>query len=261
MKYIYFHGGPGFNANPERYTFQKWMAQKGCEVILWEEPSLKRPSGPKYISGSQCFENYQFTLKKFFNTVQEQHPNEKFELIGFSFGAYAATYIFRNFPHAINKIHLISPCFNFEAVDRNLLNIGLDELEQSGKVEFIPLLKNVDEGSLGKLTPELEKAFGIILSETNFLNHYWRNHQAKDHFLQYYSGDEYEFDFTSFLEMRKTMDINLEKITDIPLHIYVGKYEKVIDVGHEVSMIKTQVQDPHIHTLSESAHYPHIEEF
>ncbi|MCB9090918.1 MAG: alpha/beta hydrolase [Halobacteriovoraceae bacterium] len=258
MKYLYFHGGPGFNANPERNILTPIFEKNGLEIAFWEEPSVLRPDGPAFVAGENCFQNYINELEKFFK--KEIEGQNKVALIGHSFGCHSVSHLALNFQESISKVYLIAPDLDLPAADINMLTIGRDDYFNNQEIKAATRLTEILENFDGKMTEELEEGFQLLLSNPRFLGYYWKNLEVMPNYFSHYADPEYGFDYNSFVTMRRVQAFQYPNNSSIEAHLILGSHDNIISKKNERKLVNQYFPQVIEHIFEDSAHYPHIEE-
>jgi pimeloyl-ACP methyl ester carboxylesterase len=255
MKALYFHGGPGFNSNPERNLLRERFIRDGWDVRFWDEPSVRRPAGPAYCE-KDAFENLLLSAEAF---LLEYYDGTPVLIIGHSFGAHALCFLALHHPEKIAKAVFISSDLSVTEADRGLFRILAHDYLSHGddrgeKLEAL-LARNMEEFS-----PATEEGYDLLIQNPRLLDYYWFNRDQMAEFLPYYAEPGYEIDLEGFRSVRRSFrEVHLVG-SMVPATAVFGENDVCISEDAEVSKLKSRFLDLTIHRLPHSAHYPHVEE-
>src|SRR5665647_1801039 len=183
MKYIFVHGGPGLNSNPERNILKPLIEVQGHELLFWNEPSLLR--------GQICDQDhaYQYWLNSLSNFIIKNSGQEQVAIIAHSFAAFAINDILPEVGTKIGKLILIAPIFDLMKLDQNLIDLAIRfharDANIAGIVELEELKRNMPDYFN-------EKRFSIILKaigHEEVLPSYWHNKKASVLYNQFFVED------------------------------------------------------------------------
>jgi pimeloyl-ACP methyl ester carboxylesterase len=256
MKYLFVHGGPGFNSIPEKNLWNEKFNQKGHEIFFWNEPSANRPSNIEF-SVDNAFENQKESLLKFIN----EQINGDFIIIAHSYGAFLTHSILNEISQTVIKIIYIAPVLNLKELDENFMTISALDYEKNGNIQSATLIQD-----LIKTLPATfnEERFASILEafkNPNVFNYYWSNSDAQMNYNKYFAQEGHEFDLTSYKAVRE--DIKNEKATEtyqIPVMAFFGAYDPISIMRNELKNLYTCYSNVEPQVFNSSSHYPHIEE-
>src|SRR4051812_27431621 len=116
MNLLYFHGGPGFNSNPEKELLLDRFSREGLRLFLWNEPSSLRPGGPTF-QAANAFQNYLDRAEEFFLA---HSANEPVVVIGHSFGSHALVHLAALHAEKIRLAVAIDSDLALEQADMNM---------------------------------------------------------------------------------------------------------------------------------------------
>ena len=255
MKYIFVHGGPGLNSNPERNILKPLIEVQGHELLFWNEPSLLR--------GQICDQDhaYQYWLNSLSNFIIKNSGQEQVAIIAHSFAAFAINDILPEVGTKIGKLILIAPVFDLMKLDQNLIDLAIRfharDANIAGIVELEELKRNMPDNFN-------EKRFSIILKaigHEEVLPSYWHNKKVSALYNQFFVEDQYQFDLQSFKAVRQT--ITHEKVRNRfsgTVKIYYGALDPVARLEQDYALLMDLYPNHRLLIGKESGHYPHIEE-
>lgn len=252
--YLFLHGGPGLNSNPEKHLIRDRFHNAGLDIFFWNEPSSQR--SPKPVS-------YNFTnwLASAGNCLQDAaRGGKKVHLLAHSYGAQAAIGLSQKYPCMIERIIFITPAFIIHDVDMKVFafcktDYSDSDPEKAGLLEEI--MRKAGEGF------DDAKASGWLLALGNscLATHYFNNHEAMQKYFGYLMG-EYQIDVESLMEVRKSAyRLPVSERSDIPAVLFFCADDEIIDMdlqkksceSYFSNIIKTVV-------FKRSKHFPHLDE-
>lgn len=252
--YLFLHGGPGLNSNPEKHLMAEKFRMAGLNLFLWNEPSSQRNPTPV---------SYNFTdwLSSAGNCLQNAaRGGKKVHLLAHCYAAQLAIWLSQKHPNLIERIVLIAPAFTVHDVDRKLFAFCKTDYSDSdpGKAaQLEEIIRKADEGF------DDTKANGWLLALGNprLATHYFNDHEV----MQKYFGcftDEYQIDVESLMGVRKSAcRLPVSQRSDIPAVLFFCADDEIIDMdlqkksceSYFSNIIKTVV-------FKRSKHFPHLEE-
>ena len=255
MKVLFFHGGPGFNSRPESQLLSERFASEGLELILWNEPSTLRASGPQFRE-TDAYSNLLFYAEEFFLRHYEGSP---LAIMTHSFGANPACYLAKKHPEKIAEIFFIATGLALPIIDKNIFRFtALDYIAREDE-RGRDLQKIVDQLS-ETFDQNTEAAFGIVSQNPYYFDYYWHNQETKKIYASHFADPRFQFDVISFLAVRRSFaDIDL-KNSRVPAVAIYGKHDIVVSSTIEISMLQRKFASLKSYELAHSSHYPHVEQ-
>ncbi|MGE3608370.1 MAG: alpha/beta fold hydrolase [Bacteriovoracaceae bacterium] len=254
MNFLFIHGGPGLNSNPEKEILSHEFSTNGDTLYFWNEPSRTRGSQLESVT----FEDSCESLKLQILSLKDLGS---LTVIAHSFGAFVFNQILPEIEQYIEKIVLITPVFNLSYLDRNLIKRTALAYESIGDAN-----SEVLKDYLGKFNPNQgfdEQRFNHILiaaSYEKFNDAYWFQKDCMGAYYAHFNDLEYQFSMDNFKSIRSSCSvIESKNKTLIETVIFYGKHDPFI-LSQESELIKQIYPDSNIITMESSSHYPHIEE-
>jgi pimeloyl-ACP methyl ester carboxylesterase len=255
MKVLFFHGGPGFNSRPESQLLSERFASEGFHLILWNEPSTLRPSGPQFRE-TDAYSNLLFYAEEFFLSHYEGSP---LAIMTHSFGANSACYLAKKHPEKIAEIFFVAPGLALPVIDQNIFRFTALDYIARGDERGRDLQKITDQLS-ETFDQNTEAAFGLVAQNPYYFDYYWHNQEAKKIYASHFADPGFQFDILSFLAVRRSyIDIDL-KNSRVPAVAIHGKHDIVVSSAIETSMLQRKFASLKSFELAHSSHYPHVEQ-
>ena len=254
MRALLFHGGPGFNANPERSLFLPDAKSHGIDLILWDEPSMKRPGGPQFRTDA-AFQNYMRAAEDHFLS----HSDEPVTLIGHSFGSFAVAHLSHRHPDRVRTAVFICPVLSLRHADVNMFTIARDDFREHQD----PLAEELDEVlSLysGRFDQNTVRGMHLILLNPRFFSYYWHNQERMSEYMPLYEEPYFGVDLESFFRVRETVSLEPAHTSPVTALAVFGAHDVVVSEDAETDLLRERFQDLSVVRFDNSAHYPHIEE-
>lgn len=245
MKYIFFHYGPGGNANAE----MQWPLFPG-DVEFWNQPQV---STYKDLV-SRCIEK----------ALEHKRKNKNLNIVAHSFGCDLALEVSRE----VKVDHMVLLC--------PMVDIPMSFFNFSHKILRHPELDNSlklkIEEELVVFNPSNIASFWNLVSLITqfpfFDLMYWRNRDAYEKYKKIVS-QEAAFDFimwqkvlNSFLESDSKSKLIFNTVDENDgcqkMDILLGKYDPYFDEKRDVLFWKENFSKANIQIV-ESGHFPHFE--
>lgn len=253
---LFYHGGPGFNSNPERHLLKPRFEKFLGPFELWDEPSAQR--GTLVNLGLSPAEEYLRSAIYFLQT--HATPLKQATIIAHSFGAQIALHLAQICPLLIRKFIFISPVVDLNTLDRNICLIAAEDFKKEGHLEKSKNLLN-QMTLLPELGNDRTELFKLILEDSQLLKHYWKNQEAMANYFSYLTNPPYTFDLQNLFDVRKTHESAIlpRKILIDSIFIY-GDHDPIVQLKQSEGFIETHFARKGIIRFTDSAHYPHLEE-
>lgn len=254
MKTLFFPGGPGFNGKPERELLTAPFRSAGHELVVWDEPSLQRPSGPAF-DASDAWASYIASAEAFFL----EHSAEAVMLVGHSFGCQVIVRLAAAYSERIAKLVYVASTLSPFDADQNIFRAMRDDYAAHGE--------DAPARELDAVLAQQSRAFddnqarGFVLAAQNprLFDGYWFQKARMAEFLSHYQGEN-AVDVDAFLSVRRT----LPPLPIVPLRMpaiaVFGAHEAIVVPEIELALIHARHGDVTAHELDASGHYPHIEQ-
>lgn len=254
MNFLFIHGGPGLNSNPEKELLSSYFTSNSDQLFVWNEPLNLREEAPEVVK----FQHSCSSLKlKIISLAMEG----ELTIIAHSFGAFILDAILPSVEELISKIILITPVSNLSFLDRNIISNSLKFYENTGSSEA-RVLKDYFE-IMNDAEAFNEERFNAILtaaSHDKFNDAYWsKTYLMADYYL-HFAEPKYQFSMANFKSIRETCRIiHSQNGSSVETVIIYGKNDPFI-LSSEADNLQSLYPNSSVTIFNESAHYPHIEE-
>ncbi len=250
---LYFHGGPGLNANPERQLLAPAFHQAGFDIQLFEEPSTKRPNGPPVLKDLAA--GYTAAAADF---LLQHSRAGGVRLIGHSFGTMVVHYLCSKYPALVSQVILIAPCLNINAAELNVVRLAADDFCEA-KLDGHQLLNRYRlELEAGEYAHKRE-AMNLASQDPHLFVHYWSDWQKGQEFLGHYQEPEFAPEPANFAPVRFGFPEPDPTPIPIPALTIYGADDPVAKAREQQPTVSAAFPINQWRTLPCSRHYPHIE--
>jgi pimeloyl-ACP methyl ester carboxylesterase len=256
MKAVYFHGGPGFNSNPERHLLAAPFAERGWDVRFWNEPSAQRPDGPAFRA-ENAFDHWLASAEEFFLANAAEGP---IVAIGHSFGAHAVRHLALRHPKRIAKAVFIAPDLVPAAADRGLYELVRRDFEAHGETELAHGLATVIANLSGTFDGNAERGFDLMVRNPRLFGHFWRNHARMGEFLPRFGDPGFGIDIEAFRAVRRSWHPLPATRSAVPALAVFGAWDVCVQEPVETENLREGFENLVIRRFSSSGHYPPVEE-
>ena len=252
MRFLFIHGGPGFNSNPEKHLLTELFSQNGDELLLWNEPSPQRSSGTNHVEFKDLCES----LEK---TITEVSKDGPVIVLAHSFGALVLNQILPAIGERIAAIVLISPATDLFSADLKILEVSKKDLHGSAEAEVLAeSIRTLKPGA--NFSPLRQNALMTAAGNANLTSHYWFKKTAMPSYYEYFNGPQYQFNLDSFFSIRNSCASDtIKQTTETPTAVIYGRHDFVV-LPDEFDGLKKFYPNSSINIFEESGHYAHIEE-
>ncbi|HLE12420.1 MAG: hypothetical protein A2504_01420 [Bdellovibrionales bacterium RIFOXYD12_FULL_39_22] len=242
MNIVYLHGGPGRNSNAEEQLLKNKISSAlnldQSNIFFWHEPSVNR--GYKHSSLSP--------YEAWFDSAKNSITHKNTILIAHSFAAIAALSLCQELSSSIKKLILIAPAIDIFHVDKMIFslvaNIKNSDFLKNARSDFF----NLD-------------AFLQVADYPHLERHYWANKLAMEQYWSINSSSpQWQFDVTSFIGVRQTLNVQLPSNINTPTMAIYGAHDEVVNFHHQNNLIKKIASNYKSVIFANSAHFPSLEE-
>jgi pimeloyl-ACP methyl ester carboxylesterase len=254
MQMLYFHGGPGFNSNPEKQLLSAPFADAGIELYLWNEPSILRPEGPPY-ENNHAFFNYLHQAEQF---LFEHYRGQPLTLMAHSFGAQAVLFLCNRHPEKIKQVFFISPDISVTDGDIHRLQLIISYYRSIHDKRADILIETLYYYT-GKMDAALQNAYLLMYDSRRLFDYYWFDKKQMEIFQLGYQPSEYNLDATAFFGVRQSWHPIHMRPSTIPAAAIFGMHDVVISRETETHLLQQWWPQLTTYELEDTAHYPHIE--
>jgi pimeloyl-ACP methyl ester carboxylesterase len=240
MIFLFIHGGPGLNSNPERKLLLERFSTAGNKIYFWNEPSENR----KTYQGPVSFKTACDSLQK---TILDLSQEEQITVIAHSFGAFTLNHILPTVELGLKKIILLCPVTDLNLLDQHILDVG--EIDSS-------ICMKPHEN----FSDERFEALAAATVNGRILSHYWNKQELLADYYVHFANTEYQFSLAAFKTIRETCH---NSIVNNPTHIETSVIYGIHDpfiLSEEFLRLKEVYTNANVYLFEESAHYCHIEE-
>ncbi len=239
--FLFFHGGPGYNSNPEEQFLKPLFEAKGHNFYTWDEPSALRTAGPLFVK-ENAYENLLKSSEEFLLKFSD----DKIILIGHSFGTFPIYHLAKKYPELIERLVVICPALNVHAADVNIFKAAGVAIPEDLKPQF----------DMVTLNTMLQAAANPDLATL-----YWND---MDKLVSYWSlngqDPQWGFDFDSFVNVRLTMPLPELIPIETPTLLIFGANDIIVKHDEEILYDGQVFQNREVVIVEDAAHYPHAEQ-
>jgi len=252
---LYFHGGPGFNGNPERELLVRAYADAGYDLRVWDEPSALRPEGPPFHS-HDAFAGLLASAEAWLEAHRGDGPTV---LMGHSFGTHPVRHLTARSPEEVALAVFVAPALDLAPLDRNLFEVALTDFERMGS-PLADAMREVLAAYTGAFDANTEQGVSLALQDPELFGHYWRDHEAMKRFLPRYEPPRYAPDAEGYFAVRRSLTPIVLTGSPVQALAIFGAHDVVSPRAQQLSPVAQSYPRLEVRELAESAHYPHVEE-
>jgi len=253
-KVLFFHGGPGLNGNPERHLLTDLYKNAGFDLQCWDEPSLLRPENHPF-NEEDAFVNYLQSAELF---LSENYTDQPLILIIYCFSSHLLDHLLRRHSDKIRLTVLVTPDFCLAASDNNIFSFVEKDFRDHHDAradQLLEIIKNYHE----PFDENTASGWRLAVENPRLFTYYWQDIEQMQKYLKHYEG-QYGLDPLSFFSVRKAWREVEPTPSAVPLLVLYGKYDRIVSVNRELGFIPQYFHNIKSIELTQSSHYPHIEE-
>jgi pimeloyl-ACP methyl ester carboxylesterase len=259
MRFVFLHGGPGFNSFAEQAILGPVWRATEHEIVFWNEPSRLRPDGdPFEVTGA--FERWLASAEQF---VLRSAGSERVHLIAHSFTPHAAMEIARRYPDRLASLTVVAPAADPFVTFCNVLRIGRDDL-----APVAPEAATVIADCLGRTRFVLDEAMreGVlaVLQDDRLFTHYFADPEQFRAAMTARARPGGEFDLESFFAVltdfgeRGGSLLSTDPVI-IPTLALFGAQDRITPIDEQRQAVRAAIPDCRMHVLEGCSHHLHLD--
>jgi pimeloyl-ACP methyl ester carboxylesterase len=255
LKYLFIHGGPGLNSEPERQTIKPLALIQGMEFTCWDEPSNSSSEG--YLNSVASAES---TLLRLIGM------DDRVRLVAHSFGANIAIDLAQKYPERIAGITLIAPALDMNSAFKNLIRLALADAQESEDADSAEKLRTSLINTKSFFDPAMQVGMGIVVQSPKLLSYYFSDAGTLQKWLSVIQTPGFAPNsnvqssvLLSFKPSWPLLKNFGDSLKNIPIQILFGEEDKFISQQVELRIAQelfTQVQSL---VFRGNGHFLHLE--
>jgi pimeloyl-ACP methyl ester carboxylesterase len=260
INFLFIHGGPGFNSNPEKQILSEKIKNLGfTTAYFWHELSFNRNKSElaSLSQNSLFFANLESLMHSIRYLKKDYEP---LIICAHSYGMqYLKLLLSIGFDKLIDGMLLIAPIFELQTADKNLFKLALQDKSLESKEAKEKLNSLIKQKIL--TNDEVIEGYTLALLAKNLLNNYFLDLNCAQNYYQYFFK-EYAFDFEAFKKVRLSqpkIEYPSNPIT-APTFVLYGTHDPIFKENEQLMHAKHIFKNLKIVDTLKASHYPHIED-
>jgi pimeloyl-ACP methyl ester carboxylesterase len=259
MRFVFLHGGPGFNSFAEQTILCPLFVSDGHEIVCWNEPSRLRPGGEVFETAG-AFERWLASAERCVVSAAQSQP---VHLITHSVAVHAALEIVRRQPRLISSLVVVAPSVDTFATFTNVLRLAHEDLR-----EVKPNVASTIADCLLRTRTVLDDAMreGLmdVLQDERLFTHYWADPAQFEASMSALARPEAQFDAESFFAVlggfAQRGDACLSAATvNVPTLVLFGDRDRITPGAEQRGAIRAVAPDAQIEVVEGCSHYVHLD--
>ncbi len=255
MRALFFHAGPGLNSNAEQHLLHGACAQRGIELVCWNEPSRRRPSGPPFQS-ERAFAHLLDESEAFFEHQRREGP---VALVGHSFGAHVLRHLAARHPTHVTSLVYVCPALSLPDVNVNIFGIASRDYAAHGDQRW-QQLEEVIRRSTGRFDENTIAGFQLAAANPRLFDAYWHDKARMAEFFRLNAAPELGLDVEAFFAVRAShFEVGVAD-SSVPAVAVFGAHDPVVSRQAELLVLRRGHARLAVEDFADAAHYAHLEE-
>jgi pimeloyl-ACP methyl ester carboxylesterase len=254
-KFIFFHGGPGFNSRGEERLLAPAFRQKSWEILFWNQI----PPSNKDRAFTELLNQVHGTIE---TQVQKTGP---VRAIAHSFAAHPLLRLAARHPEYFLDLTLIGPTLDLFDLCKNILGLASKDfhaLKESGREKEV---QQALRETQRLFDPAMRAGFKHVVEDSLLLGHYFSNQKVCESFVQVWADLGLSIDeisFFSVMDELAAMTDYKDGLTEIrvPTRVLWTLRDPVVLRANQEPVMKKIAPHAKAHVFEESGHYPHLEQ-
>ena len=258
-RFVFLHGGPGFNSIAEEAILSPIFEAAGNEIHFWNEPSRLRPNG-EVFEAAHPFECWLASATSFVLRAAEPDP---VHLITHSFAVHAGLQFARRHPTRLASLVLVAPGADAFLTFTNILRLAHEDLV-GAKPEAASAIAECLERTRAVLDESMRIAMMNALHDTRLFSHYWADSRQFEISMAALAQPEGHFDAESFFAVltgfgeRGASLLSTDPVT-VPTLALFGGSDRITPLDEQRRALEAAVPAARMKALDGCSHYVHLD--
>lgn len=192
MRFLFLHGGPGFNSFAEEAILGPLLSAAGHQVRFWNEPSRLRPRG-EVFEAADAYRRWLASSERCLLGVTDSGPAH---VIAFSFAVHAAAHLARSHPARVASVLLAAPSADPFGAFRNVLALAAADFAAE-RPDAAASLRDCIARTRTLMDDAMREGLPLALADPRLFSHYWVDPARADAAFRQLSSPEAQYDVES----------------------------------------------------------------
>lgn len=260
MRFVFLHGGPGFNSFAEEAILGRIFEGRGHAMTFWNEPSRLRPDGDPF-DPSDAFARWLASAEQCVKRAAAAGP---VHVIGHSCTIAPAVEIVRRHPDAVASLTLAGPAADIFATFTSVMRLAHDDL-----LDVNPEAAAVIARSLARTRVVMDDAMreGLLMAaqhDERLFTHYFADGGQFRASMAARERPEAQFDGDSFFAVLPDLGTQYTELLSrtpitVPTLALFGGEDQVTPLDVHCGIIERVLPHARIEVLEGCGHYVHLD--
>lgn len=255
-RWVFLHGGPGLNSEPERRYWEPALAAAGVSVLFWDEPRT-------HADPSRAFEEILESATQALLNAVASNQGAAVGLIGHAFGANTALALADRFPALVSKLVLLAPTTQIYTTFLRVMRIGHEEATRAGDQAASRLIEECLIATQSFPDVAMLQGLSCALSQRGTWMRYWHSLEHLQKYDQLGQTKEWALSASNrmagwmssakHLSNRSTLRLN------VPVWLGFGAEDEIISRAEEVRYLSQRFPIVEQRTFEGAGHFVQLE--
>lgn len=259
MRFVFLHGGPGFNSYAEQAILAPVFARRGHDLACWNEPSPLRPAGELFEPKGAC-ERWLASAERF---VLHAAGPRSVHVIAHSCTVHVAMELARRHRQSVASLVLVAPGADTVATFMNVMRVARRDLAES-RPDIAQTIAACIARTRAFFDEAMREGLMNVLHDDRLFTHYWADAMQMHASLAARAGPEAQFDVESFFAVfedfvqRGTTLFSPDPVT-VPTLALFGGEDPITPVAEQRAAIESAIPYARFQVLDACSHYVHLD--
>jgi pimeloyl-ACP methyl ester carboxylesterase len=258
MRFVFLHGGPGFNSFAEQAILGPPFQAAGHEIVFWNEPSRLRPAGEPFVE-VRVLEHWLASAER---TVLTAGASEPVHVISHSMSVHAARHIASRHPGCVASMVLVAAADCF-ACFCEVLRVAQKDLAPTQPEAAAAIAASLERTRL-LLDDAMRDGIMNALRDDRLFTHYFAEAGQFRATMAARERPEAQFDLDSFFSVLADFAARgrlllSEKPLIAPTLALFGAQDPITPLNRQHRALIEMIPQARIEVLDGCSHYLHLD--
>ena len=258
MRFVFLHGGPGFNSFAEQAMLGPLFLSGGHEIAFWNEPSALRPGGDSFEATG--------ALRRWLSSAEQMvlgaAASSPVHLIAHSITAHAALEIARRHASRLSSLVLVTPGADAFLTYCSVLRLAREDLADT-KPEIASALADTLARTRVVMDDAMREGMWNVLNDERLFTHYWADAHQMQAAIAARSRPDAQFDVDSFFAVLGEWQQGAAHLSSAPITLptlaLFGAADRVTAAGEQLAALRAAVPVARVEVVENCSHYLHLD--
>jgi pimeloyl-ACP methyl ester carboxylesterase len=258
VRFVFLHGGPGFNSFAEQAMLGPLCVAAGHEMAFWQEPSRLRPDGDPFHA-DDAFERWLASAERFVLRAASRPVH----LVAHSWSVHAALEIARRHPDRLATVTLVAPTMDSFVGFRRILHVAHGDFAKTQPEAAAAIAGALARTRVFFDDPMREGLLNALRDEDLF-SHYFAHADQLRALFAAWARPEAQFDRESFLAVladfarRGGALLSTSRVT-VPAFALFGAADCVAPMSEHADPLRAVLPHGRFECLADAGHCLHLD--